>query len=196
MSVSMKMISLLLEELELKFRVNEERGSIELFLNTTTFKNANGEHSLFVIVRVGSDGQFVRISAPGVYHLASGPNALPAAKALLWATGVARYFEFSLDLEDEMVDLTATVPVGEGALVSGQLALLLSDLHDAADYLHPIIQTALDEGRIVLPDEEKSEVEALLASIAKMAPDQLKATRKALEEGAAKVEEPEAPEVL
>ena len=200
MAVSLKMISVLLDELGVKYRANEERNATELSLPTATFRNADTELSLFVVIRAGSGGRLLALFAPAIYRLAENSNALATAKALLWANGVAKYCRYSLDLEDGMVNLSAVVPVGDGTLLPGQLDILLTDLRDVVDHFHPVIQLAVDEGRIVLPDEEKDEVESLLASITKMTLDQLQAARKALEEaaaqGAAKDEEPEAPEML
>lgn len=196
MTVSLKMIAVLLDELGVTYRVNEERKATELSLPTATFRNVDGELSLFVVIRAGSGGRLLSLSAPAVHRLPESPNALATAKALLWANGLAKYCRYSLDLEDGMVNLSAVVPVGDGALLPGQLNILLTDLRDVVDHFHPVIQMAIDEGRIILPDEERDEIGALLASIAKMPPDQLRAARKALEEGAAKAEEPEALEML
>lgn len=180
MPVSLRMLSLLLDELELKYATNEERGSIEFSLEARVFKNEEGEGRLVIVIRPGDEGKLVRLMAPALYRLPDGEKALAAAKGLLWATGIARFCKYSLDLEDGTISASATVPIGEGSLLPGQLEMLLVDLRDAIDYLHPVIQTAIDEGRIVLPDREKDEVDELLAAIGKMPPDQLRAIRESL----------------
>ena len=180
MSVTLNQVCAFLDEVEVKYHVNEEQDSVEVSLNTSVYKDADGKNSLFVVIQPIFKRTALRIVAPAIYNLPEGPNAPPTARALLHATGAAQYAVYSCDLDDGSVRASVTIPVGVGQVVLDQLRLSVVDLRDAVDYFDPVIRGAIERGEIVLPDPEKDEVEAVVAEIEALPPEHRLRLREAL----------------
>ena len=171
MAVTLKQLSTLLDKLELKHTVNEERSSIELVFDTSKFVNPEGEKTVFVVILPKQKG--VVVFAPNLYRCPDGANALPTLRATFHASARTEFGGYNCDLEDGAIHAAVAMPLGRAELSAEQLRMLVADVLEAVDKNHSMIQGAIDTGEIVEPNPEDEVVVNLLGELGSLSPEAL-----------------------
>jgi hypothetical protein len=171
MAVTLKQLSALLDKLELKHTVNEERSSIELVFDTSKFVNTEGEKTVFVVILPKQKG--VVVFAPSLYKCPDGANALPTLRATFHASARTEFGGYNCDLEDGAIHAAVAMPLGRADLSAEQLRMLVADVLETVDKNHSMIQGAIDTGEIVEPNPEDDVVADTLEELKSLSPEAL-----------------------
>lgn len=121
-----------------------------LLMQTRSYVNAEGEHSLQLVCRVDHGGFYIEVAAPRAYNAddAKYPGAL--FEALLRMCYQLQHVRAEHDASDGEVRFAIDMPVLDGEVTSHQLGAMVAVLSMAIDDFHDVIVHAMETGKVDL----------------------------------------------
>ena len=167
----------------LKYEVRDGGECILTGFATDQYTNPRGQKGLMVLIELREDGRYIRVSAPMAYRYKEGPHKLAVLQALLMVQWKTKLVQFEYDESDGEIRPVVEFPLEDAPLGREQFQRCVSGLVQIVDHYHPVIQGAIDSGKIEFHEEGGSGLSGALAALAEvlgsMTPEEL---RQVLEE--------------
>jgi hypothetical protein len=158
MATSLAEIESFLKNENLKYTPHEDY--IRISFITDDYQDADGDKSLFLVIKPEETGEYVKIIAPILYSYKEGPNK---AAQVCWKT---KLLQFEYDADDGEVRAIIEFPLEDSKLTQKQLMRCLNGLVQIVDEYHSVLVRAMQSGEIDFArGERKAETEKLAAEI-------------------------------
>ena len=160
MAVTLQEVKDLLKEQDLKFRdlPNDDGVSLGFRLENSTYRDRDGDSSIQVVIKLGEEGTFLLISAPGTYFVAECAYREVVFELLLQVQAHSRMLRFSYDSTDGEIRPNIELWLEDSKLTSKQFHRLLRDLLMGVDRFDPMIRRAMKTGVASLDPPEQASV--------------------------------------
>jgi hypothetical protein len=145
-----KQLTEALDSIGIKF-TERENDCISLTASTENYIDyEDGQKSLLIVAYVDYEEKFVRLYAPNIMNLRDSEHIDKVSQLLLWMNYRKDLTRFELDLTDQEVRCSVTIPFGEEFVTPELLQDNLNSLIRAIDNPWETIEEALKTGK--LPD--------------------------------------------
>ncbi len=121
---------------------------IRTSFGTEHYADADGEKSVFLVLKCEEEGEYFKLIAPNLYKLASEKRGAALFQTLLMVSWKTKLIQFEYDEADGEVRAIVEFPLEDAVLSRRQLMRCLHGMVQIVDEYHPIIQRALDMGRV------------------------------------------------
>jgi hypothetical protein len=175
MAMTLQEVKALMDEAEIKSKIDEDKNLIVSTWGMDNYKDSDGHKGILVIVRLEEDGEYVKVFAPGVYKYKEGPNLVAVLEACMYSSWRTKMVQFEYDPSDGEIRAVIEFPLEDARLTAKQLRRMVSGLANILDDCDSIIRTAIDTGKFVPKDDtEKEAAGALLGALEGLEPDEIK----------------------
>jgi hypothetical protein len=175
MAMTLKEIKALMDELNLKCHLDEERGIIGSGWATDNYKNMDGDKGIRVLIRVEEDGEYIKIFSPSVYKYKEGPNMTAVLQACMYVSWRTKMVQFEYDPSDGEIRAIIEFPLEDGKITAKQLRRMVGGLSRIIDEYDPMIRKAMETGQFVPEKGESGGVEEALSRLTGVDPDEVRA---------------------
>ena len=150
MNQQTKQLATLFDELEIKYK-ERDNDCLTITIPTENYIDyEDGQKTLLVVAYVDLEEKFVRLYAPNIMNLRDSEHIDKVSQLLLWMNYRKDLTRFELDLTDQEVRCSVTIPFGEEFVTPELLQDNLNSLIRAIDNPWETIEEALKTGK--LPD--------------------------------------------
>jgi hypothetical protein len=152
MAATIKEITRILDDHDMKYHVND-RGHVVFKMATRTYRDADGDDGLMLVINLSEDGEYFQLFAPMAYRC-QGPHVqvfLQACMEIQWRTKLIQY---EYDREDGEIRPKIEFPLEDALLTDRQLIRCISGICSLTDTYHETLAGALATGEIRMPPEE------------------------------------------
>jgi len=116
MAASLEQLSSLLDEMELKHHVEEEKGMIVASFGMKKYQDKGGNRTLLVFLHTEENGEFLKVVAPRVYQYMNGPHKLAVLQTCLMICWRTKMLQYEYDDTDGEIRAVIEFPLEDAEL--------------------------------------------------------------------------------
>lgn len=164
-----------LDEMGLKYEMNEERHRIYTGFPTKSYADEDGDKLVFIAILLEEDGEYLKDYAPSVYACKDGPNKLAVLQTCLMVSWKTKMLQYEYDEGDGEIRAIIEFPLEDAELTQKQLRRGLFGVVHLVDHYHPAFQAALESGKVDFSGlGDQDQLAQLFGSLADLGPDGLR----------------------
>ncbi|MDP9177346.1 MAG: YbjN domain-containing protein [Gemmatimonadota bacterium] len=171
MATSLAEVSKLLQSAGIEFRPHEG-DSLLIPAETRTYKDADGDQILFLVLQVLEGGEYLQLFCPMAFKV-EGPHVdvfLKACAIVQWRT---KLIQFEYDPRDGEIRPTIELPLEDSKVTARQLLRCVRGMVMLMDTYYPVLDRARTEGIIDFPASETTDVSQIIDSLAEQYPAEM-----------------------
>lgn len=166
MPATLSDIEAILDGEGLKYTRSEDY--LRISFGTESYRDAEGEPSLFLIIRLEEGGEYFKLMAPNLYSFHPASSGEAFFKALLMVSWRTKLVQFEYDEADGELRAIIEFPLEDATLSKRQLLRCLNGMVQIIDDYHGVIMGALRNGTVDFgpdgrPDELGRQAEEIYA---------------------------------
>jgi hypothetical protein len=146
MATSLSEIEQFLKEENLRYTLLDEY--IRTSFATDSYVDAEGDKSIFVVIKPEESGEYFKLITPNLYSYLSGPHKAALFQALLSISWKTKLLQFEYDERDGEIRGIVEFPLEDANLTRRQLLRCINGMVQIIDEYHPIIMNAMRNGVI------------------------------------------------
>lgn len=174
MAMTLQEISGLLNEVDIRHQVKEDKKYIVSVWSCDKYKDHAGNKSLGVIVRLEEDGEFIKAFVPSLYKYKEGPNLPFVLEACMYVSWRTKMIQFEYDPSDGEIRAMVEFPIEDGKVTAKQLRRILGGFPYIVDEYDEMIRTAIEQGKFAPKKEDDDGIRELLSTMGELGPEGLK----------------------
>lgn len=151
MATTINQVAKYLSKANLKFKHEAEHDRIYLAFDTDTYVDTHGRKQMVVYLELKESGEFLRVFVPNCYLYRNGPHEEAVFQSCLIAGWRSKMVRFQRDPQDGEIRASIDVPLEDAKLTQAQVNRYIAAMTEVIERYHPMIQGAIDTGRIVEP---------------------------------------------
>jgi len=153
-ATSIEQIRSFLDEHKLRYVVDSARDTLlvgfRLDPEQTTYRDADGDPSLGLVIRVQEKGEFLSIFTPQAWSLEDCPNTAAVLEAVATIQGQYKLLRFDYDPDDGEIRPNVELPLEDATLTARQFHRLMHTMVDGVQRCDGVIREAMATGEVSL----------------------------------------------
>ncbi len=155
MAIDLAALEAFFTEEGLKYSVHGDY--IRTSFATDSYRDQDGDASVFIIARLDEGGEYFKLLAPNLYNYPpDGPDRAAVFKALLSVCWRSKLIKYEYDERDGEIRAIIEFPLEDGNLTKRQFLRCLNGLVQIVDEYHSAIASAMAGGPGSLDEAEES----------------------------------------
>jgi len=151
MAATIEQISEFLKDDGLDFKI--DGNIIRTWFKTHNYRDANGNTSLGLIIRLEENGEFLKIMAPAVYKYSAGPYKAALFQVLLMVSWDTKMIQYEYDVSVGEVRANIEFPLEDSSLTQKQLMRCLHSIAGIVDENHGKVVAVIERGELPEADD-------------------------------------------
>lgn len=146
-----------LKELELVFQEYPEKNEIGLSFATRNYRDLEGESSLYLVLQLIENGEFLRVFCPNMFRLKKPKNRSKMLRLFAAISRRMKLAHFDFEEQSGLVVYGWEIPIEDGQLTPTQLKRLLMAPVVVGDTYYRSIKKVMKTGKIELPNPPQAQ---------------------------------------
>ena len=153
MSTTLEDVKRFLDESQLKYVTNKDDSAVGIGFSCgdeeTTFRDAEGDPHVRVIVKLAEKGEFVAFFVPHAWNVGESPNRAIVCEAAARLQSRTKLIRFDLD-EEGYLQPNIEIPLERAPLCAEQVHRALAGILFAVRHFDPVFRHAIEAGEVDL----------------------------------------------
>lgn len=167
MATSKEEITTHLDSIGLKYHVHE-RGTIHLGFQTKTYRDADGDQGIGIVIALEEDGEFVKFFTPMAFRYKDGPHRAAVFQTCLVISYMTKGVQFEYDPNDGEVRMILEFPLEDNHLTLKQVQRCIHTLAGIGEEYYEVMMAAINDGKAAtseLSDHSRAQAIAQLEAL-------------------------------